>query len=109
MLNREWQPCIIYHLSHNTDKYGQKRLTYSCYEDDREIFIKNYIPYRSNGLEENIPPYLDAEYIGLIKGPIDTSCIIEAGCKLYRVIDVIPTVKFNQVFMKITKERPVEE
>ena len=109
MIQREWQPCIIYHLNNTVDKYGQKRLTYSSYEDDREIFIKNYIPYRSDGSQDETPVYLDDEYIGLIKGDIDTTCIVEVGCKLYRVINVVYSPKYSQVFMKLTKERPVEE
>ena len=101
MIQREWLPCTIYHLSNRADEYGQPR-KYWDEGRDSEIFLRPYSERTTNN-----PVYQDSEYIGLIKEQIDSSYLIVVGSEKFRVLYNIPSIKYNQVFLKKTLESPV--
>lgn len=100
MIQREWLPCSVYRLSNYVDEYGQRRTAYTDIVQE-EIVIK---PYREK--TANDPRYLETEWIGLIKGQYGPNDIIKIGETYYRILDTIWSVKFQQVFLKETTERP---
>ena len=66
------------------------------------MFIKYY-----NGVLAQNPGYEDIDYIALTKRKdIDTTCFIRFNEKNYRIINVVPSRKFNQLFIRETNENP---
>lgn len=99
MINREQKTVLVRRFLSGVDEYGQKRKVYI--EDSSEsVFMKFY----SGVLNQN-PGYEDIDYIVLTKRrDIDSTYFLTYNNKNYRVIHVVPSRKFNELFIRETGE-----
>ena len=101
MINREQKTVQLYKFLNERDAYGQGRKLVKNLGTDN-MFIKFY----SSALAGN-PGYTDVDYIALSKnrdlGPDD---LIEYDNHIYRIIYVVPSRKFNELFIRETNELP---
>ena len=104
MINRELQHCIFRRFKSYIDDYGQTR---KLYEDigSEDCFVKFY----SSVLAPN-PGYTDVDYIVLTKRrDLTPSDFLVIDGKNYRIVYVVPSRKYLELFIRETNESPVDK
>lgn len=90
MLNREWQEVEV--ITYTTkDSYGQLQ---SGKPKTITMVIKVYSQFNINN-----PKYVDIDYIGIVKSPVDFNLVKFDGITC-NVLYCIPSGKYYQVLMK---------
>lgn len=95
MINLEMHEAEVLTYSGDTDAYGQRRTEAPASIRSIQICTKTYIQTNVSD-----PRYVDAKIIGLTKDKdITTADRLRFGGHLYDVLDVIPSLRLNQVFL----------
>ena len=94
MINRELQTVTIKSFAETLNDYGEKTLSETT--TSAEMMVK---PYSQANVQD--PRYVDAEYIGLTKASISIENVVTINGTDYMVLFVIPSRRYNEVFMKV--------
>lgn len=95
MINRELEKVTVISFESGVDEYGQTRTQISGTKEV-DMYIKTY----SNQLIDN-PKYNEIEYLALTKDKTITSANqIEYNNIKYDIIYVMPSARYNQLFLR---------
>ena len=100
MINAQFKEYGYYLYNSENDIYGQKTLI----KDDKgepavQGTIKMAINHTATSIQENIN-YKDASYLGLtLSRSVDDTFVIQYGEERLKVLYVVPTGRYRQVFM----------
>ena len=94
MINRELQTVTIKSFAETLNDYGEKTLSETT--SSAEMMVK---PYSQANVQD--PRFVDVEYIGLTKASVSTENVVTFGGIDHMVLFVIPSMRYNEVFMKV--------
>ena len=96
MINRELHKVTYRAFTNTKDAYGQLKQTYVDSQIEMMIKIRNQV-----NVED--PRFIDCECIGIYKGNLEAGNHIIDGDKTYLIKYVIPSSRYQQVFLQCVK------